>query len=65
MEGGDEKARVCGWLKDKYGVSWQVVPSELTTLIRDPDPEKAERVVQAMLRMTKMDIAALRQAYQG
>ena len=53
----------CGWLKDKYGVSWQVVPRILDEMIRDPDPVKAERVMKAMLQMQKIDIAGLQQAY--
>ncbi len=55
----------CGWLKDKYGVSWQVIPTVLSELIGDPDPEKAGRAMQAMLKMGKLDIAALRRAYEG
>ena len=61
-EGGEEGP--CGWLKDKYGVSWQIVPTVLTELLSDPDPEKAGRVMQAMLQMSKIDIAGLRQAYE-
>jgi predicted 3-demethylubiquinone-9 3-methyltransferase (glyoxalase superfamily) len=60
--GGDEKAQQCGWLKDKYGVSWQVVPSVLVEMLNDPDPEKARRAMEAMLRMKKMDIDALKRA---
>jgi predicted 3-demethylubiquinone-9 3-methyltransferase (glyoxalase superfamily) len=55
----------CGWLKDKFGLSWQIVPSVLIELIKDPDPQKSQRVMEAMLQMTKMDIAKLRQAYDG
>jgi predicted 3-demethylubiquinone-9 3-methyltransferase (glyoxalase superfamily) len=55
----------CGWLKDKYGLSWQVIPTALGELMRDKDPEKAKRVVDAMLQMNKIDIATLRQAYEG
>ena len=62
-EGGAES--VCGWLKDKYGVSWQVVPKVLIDLISDPDPEKAKRATEAMLSMTKFDIAALERAHAG
>ena len=62
-EGGDPRAQQCGWLKDKFGVSWQVVPSELEKMIRDPDPLKAERVMNAFLKMKKFDIAELRKAY--
>lgn len=53
----------CGWLKDKFGVSWQIVPAALTEMLTDEDPEKAERVTHAMLQMSKIDIEALRQAY--
>ncbi len=60
-EGGHEIA--CGWLKDKYGLSWQVVPTVLIDMISDPDPGKAKRVTEAMLAMTKFDIAALQNAY--
>ena len=59
-EGGQEGP--CGWLKDKFGVSWQIVPSALGRLLGDKDPEKAKRAMQAMLKMTKLDIAALEQA---
>jgi predicted 3-demethylubiquinone-9 3-methyltransferase (glyoxalase superfamily) len=55
----------CGWLKDKYGVSWQVVPIQLGELLSDPDPEKVNRVYQAMLKMIKLDIKGLQQAYSG
>jgi predicted 3-demethylubiquinone-9 3-methyltransferase (glyoxalase superfamily) len=64
-ENGDPKAQVCGWLKDKYGVSWQVVPRILGELMDDPDPEKAGRVMNAMLKMKKIDIAELQKAYKG
>ena len=53
----------CGWLKDKYGLSWQIVPAVLGELMSDPDPEKSKRVMTAMLKMTKMDIKGLQQAY--
>ena len=53
----------CGWLKDRYGVSWQIVPSVLPQLLGDPDPAKAQRVMQAMLRMVKLDIAGLQAAH--
>jgi predicted 3-demethylubiquinone-9 3-methyltransferase (glyoxalase superfamily) len=62
-EGGDEKAQQCGWLKDKYGVSWQVFPSVLLAMLGDPDPEKSGRVTTAMLQMKKMDIQTLNEAY--
>ena len=52
----------CGWLKDKFGLSWQVVPDVLPRLLKDPDPKKAQRVVQALMQMTKLDIARLQEA---
>lgn len=55
----------CGWLKDRYGVSWQIIPERLMTLMADSDPEKAGRVAQAMLRMAKIDVAGLEAAYAG
>jgi predicted 3-demethylubiquinone-9 3-methyltransferase (glyoxalase superfamily) len=55
----------CGWVKDKFGLSWQVVPTVLPELLADPDPEKAARVMKAMMAMKKMDIAALRAAYEN
>lgn len=61
----DPAAEQCGWLKDKYGVSWQIIPSALTRLMSDPDPEKSGRVMQAMLQMKKIDIAGLERAYAG
>lgn len=64
-EGGDETAQQCGWLKDKYGVSWQVVPTALADMINDPDYAKSQRAMAAMLQMKKLDIEALRQAYAG
>lgn len=64
-EGGDEEAQQCGWLKDKYGVSWQVVPTILSELVGDPDSEKSQRAMKAMLQMKKMDIEALERAYEG
>ena len=63
--GGDARAQQCGWLKDKFGLSWQVIPRELLELIQDPDPHKAERASQAMLQMKKIDIAAVRRAHAG
>ena len=59
-EGGQESQ--CGWLKDKFGLSWQITPRILTELIQDKDPERAKRVMQAMMQMKKIDIAALEQA---
>jgi predicted 3-demethylubiquinone-9 3-methyltransferase (glyoxalase superfamily) len=55
----------CGWLRDRYGVSWQIVPTVLPALLGDPDPAKAGRVMRAMLQMTKLDIAGLEAAYGG
>lgn len=64
-EGGDPDAQQCGWLKDKFGVSWQVVPAALGELLSDPDPEASRRVMQALLRMKKIDLGVLTQAYDG
>lgn len=63
-QGGDEKAQVCGWLKDKYGVSWQIVPTALGKLLQDKDAAKSGRVMKAMLQMKKLDIKSLKQAYE-
>ena len=63
--GGDTKAQQCGWLKDKYGLSWQVVPTVLAEMMADPDREKAGRVMEAMLQMKKLDIAELERAFEG
>ncbi|HZA70014.1 MAG TPA: VOC family protein [Nitrososphaeraceae archaeon] len=63
-EGGDKNAQVCGWLKDKFGVSWQVVPVALIKMLQDKDSKKTERVMKAMLQMHKLDIDALTKAYQ-
>ncbi|MHB0857826.1 MAG: VOC family protein [Anaerolineae bacterium] len=62
-EGGEKGP--CGWLKDRYGLSWQITPVILDTLLRDPDPDKAQRVMRAMLQMDKLVIAALQRAYEG
>jgi predicted 3-demethylubiquinone-9 3-methyltransferase (glyoxalase superfamily) len=62
-DGGSESQ--CGWLKDRYGVSWQVVPAGMEELFADPDPERAERAMKAMLKMTKLDVEALRRAADG
>jgi predicted 3-demethylubiquinone-9 3-methyltransferase (glyoxalase superfamily) len=59
------KPSQCGWLKDRYGLSWQIVPVALMEMMADPDPVKAGRVMQAMLQMKKIDIKGLRQAYSG
>ncbi|MDO7487374.1 VOC family protein [Peribacillus frigoritolerans] len=64
-EGGDEKAQVCGWLKDQFGVSWQIVPANLTEMVNDSNPEKSERMMKALLQMKKIDIKTLNQAYIG
>ncbi len=63
LEGGKESQ--CGWLKDKYGLSWQIVPNILVELLQNPDPEKAKRVMQAMMKMIKIDIETLEQAAAG
>lgn len=62
-EGGEEGP--CGWLKDKYGLSWQIVPAVLPEMMTDPDQEKTERVMKAFLQMKKFDIEALQQAFEG
>jgi len=62
-EGGEEGP--CGWLKDRYGVSWQVVPAVLPNMLMDPDPEKSGRVTKAFLQMRKFDIEELERAYEG
>jgi predicted 3-demethylubiquinone-9 3-methyltransferase (glyoxalase superfamily) len=64
-QGGDAKAQQCGWLKDQFGVSWQVVPRVLAELIKDPDATKSQRTMTAMLQMKKLDIAALKRAHAG
>ena len=63
--GGDERAKQCGWLKDRFGVSWQVVPTALLDMIGDPNSERSERAMTAMLKMKKLDIAELKRAYAG
>jgi predicted 3-demethylubiquinone-9 3-methyltransferase (glyoxalase superfamily) len=62
-EGG--KTMACGWLTDKFGVTWQITPERLDTMINDPDPAKAKRTMEAMMDMVKLDIAALEKAYEG
>jgi predicted 3-demethylubiquinone-9 3-methyltransferase (glyoxalase superfamily) len=63
--GGDEQAQQCGWLKDKYGMSWQVFPKELIDLVGDPNSAKSQRAMRVMLQMKKIDIEKIRQAYEG
>jgi len=63
VEGGEESQ--CGWLKDKFGVSWQVTPVEMLSLLQDPDPARAQRAAQAMLGMRRIDIAEMRRAADG
>ncbi len=62
--GGDPAAQQCGWLKDRYGLSWQVIPRVLIDMIADPDRKRADRAMQAMLSMKKLDIAGLERAYR-
>jgi predicted 3-demethylubiquinone-9 3-methyltransferase (glyoxalase superfamily) len=64
LSAGGKKGR-CGWLTDQFGLSWQIVPRVLNTLLRDKDPQKAKRVMQAMMQMDKIDIAGLEQAHDG
>jgi predicted 3-demethylubiquinone-9 3-methyltransferase (glyoxalase superfamily) len=64
-EGGDPQAQQCGWLKDRYGLSWQIVPRILDELLGDPDPIKARRAMKAMLQMKKIDIDSLKRAAEG
>jgi len=64
LEGGGSP-EACGWLKDRFGVSWQIVPSDLIPMMSDPDPVKATRVAEAMMKMVKFDAATLRAAYSG
>ncbi|MFM0171712.1 VOC family protein [Paraburkholderia sediminicola] len=64
LEGGGAPEE-CGWLKDRFGVSWQIVPTDVLDMMADPDPAKATRVADAMLKMVKFDIAALKSAYAG
>lgn len=62
-EGGDGKAQQCGWLKDKFGLSWQIVPAVLGEMLQDKDARKSEKVMQALLQMKKIEIKTLKQAY--
>lgn len=64
-EGGDPAAQQCGWLKDKYGLSWQVVPRGMEQMLNDPDSSKSERAFQAMLQMKKLDVDAIQRAFEG
>ena len=63
LNGGQEVE--CGWLKDRYGVSWQVVPADIEEMLQDKDPEKPKRVLAAVMKMKKLDMALLRKAYEG
>ncbi len=62
---GDPAAQICGWLKDQFGLSWQVVPTRLAEMAADPDPAKSGRVMEALLSMKKVDLAELERAYAG
>lgn len=62
LSAGGQKSQ-CGWLKDRYGLSWQIVPTALSEMLRDKDPQKSQRVMKAMLQMTKIDIQKLKDAY--
>jgi predicted 3-demethylubiquinone-9 3-methyltransferase (glyoxalase superfamily) len=62
---GGSSTEECGWLKDRFGVSWQIVPNDLIAMMADPDPVKAGRVAAAMMKMTKFDVATLKAAYAG
>ena len=64
-EGGDSKAQMCGWLKDKFGLSWQIVPSNMGEVMNDPDKQRADRVMKEVLQMKKLNIEKLEKAYQG
>jgi predicted 3-demethylubiquinone-9 3-methyltransferase (glyoxalase superfamily) len=63
-EGGDKNAQQCGWLKDKFGLSWQIVPTEMIEMLKDKDATKSQRVMTAVLQMRKLDVAKLREAYE-
>jgi len=63
LEGGESHR--CGWLRDKYGLSWQIIPNVLGKMLQDKDPKRANRVMQAMLKMDKIDIKGLKEAYEG
>jgi predicted 3-demethylubiquinone-9 3-methyltransferase (glyoxalase superfamily) len=62
--GGDKDAQQCGWLKDRYGVSWQIIPTALVEMLQDQDAEKSQRVMKALLQMDKLDLRRLREAYE-
>jgi predicted 3-demethylubiquinone-9 3-methyltransferase (glyoxalase superfamily) len=64
-EGGDEKAQVCGWLKDKYGLSWQIVPASLPGMLSNHNSEKSQKVMKALLQMKKIDITTLEKAFSS
>ncbi len=64
LEGGGKEV-ACGWLNDRYGVRWQLVPTILLEMLRDPDPARAKRASEAMMKMVKLDIATLKKAYEG
>jgi predicted 3-demethylubiquinone-9 3-methyltransferase (glyoxalase superfamily) len=64
LASGGKKGR-CGWLKDKFGLSWQIIPNALGEMLHDPDPEKSKRVMEAMMKMDKIDIGLLKQAHSG
>jgi len=64
-EGGDKNAQQCGWLKDKFGLSWQIIPAALPKYLNDKDPKKSGRAMQALLQMKKIEIAGLKKAYEG
>ncbi len=64
-EGGDPKMQQCGWVQDRFGFSWQIIPSRLPELLNDPDKAKADKVLQAMLKMKKIDVAGLEKAYSS
>lgn len=64
-EGGDPQAQQCGWLKDRYGLSWQVTPTALLEMMQDPDPKKVQSVTSAMLQMKKLNLAELQQAFEA
>ena len=63
--GGDPSAQVCGWLKDKYGLSWQIIPEEMLKLVEDQTRENGKRAFAAMMKMKKIDLAAIKAAYNG